>query len=170
MRSLLFVVLLFIFTISFGEEFKLDHYTIEREWIYIKEQTNAPPDLPMPPIIVDSTLPQAARMMFQFPTQNDSNVVMQIMINPNTTKDYNIEMIDWGIGHELTHYAFILKENNWELNKPSYVYTQKHHCNKEFMRITRNLADVIYNIYHGERERYRMWDEVQRSCVTHPNQ
>lgn len=167
----LLIILCVILSLNVGaQELSLDRYTIEREWTFIKQQLNAPADLPMPPIEIDPNMPKTARMMFQFPTANDSGITMKIFINPKTLKDYNTEMLDWGIGHELTHYAFILRENNWELNRSSYNYTIKHHCNKEFMRITKDLADVIYNIYHGERERYRMWDEVQRSCAQYPNQ
>jgi len=38
------------------------------------------------------------------------------------------------------------------------------------MRITRDIADVIYNVYHGQRERYMMLNEVQRSCLSNPTQ
>ena len=46
----------------------LDWRVIELEWRFIKERVGAPPDLPMPPIIVEP-LPPGARMMFQFPIQ-----------------------------------------------------------------------------------------------------
>lgn len=153
-----------------ADNLDLDWLVIQKEWAFIKQQVGAPVDLPMPNIILDLTLPSGARMMFQFPTQQDSQVPMQIMINPKTLVEYNREMIDWGLGHELTHYAFVMRENSWEYTKPYFIITQKHHCNREFMLITKELADVIYNVYHGERERYAMWDQVQRSCVTQPNQ
>jgi hypothetical protein len=34
----------------------------------------------------------------------------------------------------------------------------------------RNIADLIYNIHHGQRERYMMLNEVQRSCLSNPTQ
>ena len=161
---------LLLFAVTAQAEFTIDWRTVNKEWEFIKEQVGAPKDLPMPPIIVDPTLPSGARMMFQFPTKEDSSVVMQIMINPKTINDYNTEMIDWGLGHELTHYAFVMRENDWDYTRSWFNITIRHHCNREFMRITKELADVIYNVYHGERERYAMWDQVQRSCVTQPNQ
>lgn len=169
MKLLLSIYLCLLCINASAEEFRLDWYTIEKEWSFIKNQLNAPDDLPMPPISIESNMPPAARMMFQFPVEDDGTE-MRIMINSTTLINYNTEMIDWGIGHELTHYAFILRENSWELNKPSYNYTVKHHCNKEFMSITKNIADIVFDVYHGERERYRMWDEVQRSCALYPNQ
>jgi len=170
MRRLVAAFFICICTSAWTQDVDLDWTVINKEWAFIKQQTGAPDNLPMPVIIVDPTLPTGARMMFQFPTKQDSQVPMQIMINPRTLVEYNREMIDWGLGHELTHYAFVMRENNWEYTRTWFVITQKHHCNREFMRITKELADVIYNIYHGERERYAMWDQVQRSCVTQPNQ
>ena len=147
----------------------LDWPVIELEWKFIKQRVGAPIDLPMPPIIVE-TLPPGARMMFQFPIHDDSDYDMQIIISPETLKHYGYEMIDWGLGHELTHYAFIMRDNNWDYTKKTFVQTFPHHCNPEFMRITRNIADLIYNIHHGQRERYMMLNEVQRSCLSNPTQ
>lgn len=170
MRRIAAAFLFCVCTLAWSQQLDLDWRVINQEWEFIKQQTGAPNDLPMPNIIIDPTLPSGARMMFQFPTKQDSVIPMQIMINPKTLVEYNREMIDWGVGHELTHYAFVMRENNWEYTKEYFAITQKHHCNREFMRITKELADVIYNVYHGERERYAMWDQVQRSCVTQPNQ
>ena len=170
MRRLAAAFFILISASSWAHNLDLDWTVINKEWAFIKQQVEAPDDLPMPDIIIDPTLPVGARMMFQFPTKQDSRVPMQVMINPKTLVEYNREMIDWGIGHELTHYAFVMRENNWEYSRTWFVITQKHHCNREFMRITKEIADVIYNVYHGERERYAMWDQVQRSCVTQPNQ
>ena len=146
----------------------LDWRVIELEWKFIKQQVGAPPDLPMPDIIIGN-LPVGARMLFQYPVDDSGNRLL-ITIAPETLNVYNQEMVDWGVGHELTHYAFIMRDNNWNYNLNNYIQTRFHHCDKEFMRITRDLAEVIYHVYHGQRERYAMWDQVQRSCVMQPNQ
>lgn len=149
----------------------LDWTVIELEWKFIKQQLGAPANLPMPPIVVEE-LPPGARMLFQFPITNADTYPMQIGIAPSTLKYYGYEMLDWAVGHELTHYAFIMRENNWEYDRAKFVhdFRQPHHCNREYMAITKALADVVYSVYHGERERYAMWDEVQKSCANHPNQ
>lgn len=172
MKNLLIAFLLILpASISWAELIKidLDWPMIELEWKFIKQRVGAPIDLPMPPIIVEA-LPSRARMMFQFPIQDYSDYDMQISIAPETLKNYGYEMIDWGLGHELTHYAFIMRDNNWDYTKKTFVQNFTHHCNPEFMRITQDIAGIIYNIYHGQRERYMMLNEVHRSCLLHPNQ
>ena len=148
----------------------LDWLIINRVWTFVKTQTGAPADLPMPPIFVSADMPAAARMMFQYPTRENPQDRMVIMINPTTLETYDRDMIDWGLGHELTHYAMILQENNWDLTRETYNQTILHHCNREFMRITRQIADLIYSVYHDERDRYQMYHQVQRSCVDQPHQ
>ena len=157
-------------SIAYAQTYELDWYVINQEWKFIKEQTGAPADLPMPPIIVEKDMPAAARMMFQYPTAENPQDRMIIMINPRTLEDYDREMIDWGLGHELTHYAMILQENNWDLTRETYNQEIRHHCNRTFMRITREVADLIYSIYHDERAKYQMYHQVQRSCVDQPHQ
>ena len=169
MRDLLLVLLLIVPTLQ-AQNLELDWRVINQEWEFIKQQLNAPADLPKPTIIVTPNIPPAARMMFQYPTVDTPNDAMVIMINPSTLQAYDREMINWGIGHELTHYAMILKENNWDLTRKTYTQTIRHHCNREFMRITREIADLIYVIYHDESAKYQMYHQVQRSCVDQPHQ
>ena len=168
----LFMAFLFCLasSIAYAQTYELDWRVINQEWQFIKEQTGAPADLPLPPIIFSKDMPAAARMMFQYPTDENPEDRMIIMINPRTMQDYDREMIDWGLGHELTHYAMILEENAWDLTRKTYVQETRHHCNPRFMRITRQIADLIYNIYHDERAKYQMYHQVQRSCVDQPHQ
>ena len=166
--KLLSIFLVVLCSIANASELDLDWHTIEKEWSFIKKSTGAPADLPMPPIEIDSTLPSAARMVFQFPTVDDMQTEVKILINPRVLSEFNVELLDWGIGHELTHYAFVMRENDWDINRSHYQITIKHHCNKEFMRITSDIADIIDARYHSEK--YRMLSEVQRSCAFYPNQ
>lgn len=147
----------------------LDWPVIRLEWQFIKQAVGAPPDLPMPEIVIEP-LPPGARMMFQFPTIDSDEYPLLITINPETLVKFDYEMVNWGLGHELTHYAFIMRDNNWDPNRSWYVQSRRHHCDPEFMQITHDIAEVIYNVYHGQRERYAMWDQVQRSCQYQPNQ
>ena len=151
-------------------EIDIDWDIVEIEWQFIKKQVGAPADLPMPPIHLKE-LPPGARMMFQFPL-TDGDEAMEITIAPTTLTQYSREMLNWAVGHELTHYAFIMRENFWDHTKTVYQHAiyNVHHCNQEFMNITRAIANIIWNSYHSERERYAMWDQVQRSCLMQPNQ
>jgi hypothetical protein len=168
------LVMAFLFclasSIAYAQTHELDWRVINQEWQFIKQETGAPGDLPMPPIIFSTDMPAAARMMFQYPTEENPQDRMIILINPRTMQDYDREMINWGVGHELTHYAMLLQENNWDLEKTTYSQNIRHHCNPKFMRITREVADLIYNIYHDERAKYQMYHQVQRSCVDQPHQ
>ena len=148
----------------------LDWRMIGQIWRLVKDETGAPPDLPMPPIEISSNMPAAARMMFQYPTQETATDRMIILINPTTLETYDRDMIDWGLGHELTHYALILEENGWDTGLAFYQQQRLHHCNRRFMKITRDIADLITSVYHDERARYQMYNQVQRSCVDQPHQ
>ena len=148
----------------------IDWDIVELEWRFIKQQVGAPADLPMPPIRL-AKLPPGARMMFQFPLTDDDEP-MAIDIAPATLTQFTREMLDWALGHELTHYAFIMRENDWDTARTKFDHAvyNRHHCNREFMTITKAIADIVWNSYHSERQRYAMWDQVQRSCQMQPDQ
>jgi hypothetical protein len=80
------------------------------------------------------------------------------------------EMVTWGVGHELVHYAFIMRENQWQNRRATFADNLKHHCDLEFKQITRAIADEIWNIYHSDTQRAAMYDEVEKSCFNEPNQ
>ena len=78
-------------------------------------------------------------------------------------------MVNWALGHELVHYAFLMRENQWQ---PKTIYSNsiKHHCNPEFLQLTGDIADLISDTQMPSRERLRMYSEVFRSCTRHPDQ
>ena len=115
-------------------------------------------------------MPPFARMGFQYPTDKYPDYAMQISIAPRTIEQYSKEMVAWGIGHELVHYTFILRENHWARSKLTFQDQLKHHCNPEFKMITRAIADEIWKIYHSDTQRAAMYDEVEKSCFNEPNQ
>lgn len=172
MKKLLIAFLLALTgSISYAEliTMDLDWPVIEIEWQFIKQQVGAPNDLPMPTILV-GVLPADIRMMFQFPIEDPSDYSMGIIISRETLENYGKELLNWGIGHELTHYAFIMRDNDWDYTKKSFIKTKLHHCDREFMHITKDIANIIYKIYHGQRERHIMLNQILRSCLVLPNQ
>jgi hypothetical protein len=83
-------------------------------------------------------------MGFQYPTDKFPEYQMQISIAPRTIEQYSKEMVSWGVGHELVHYAFILRENHWRHGQATFQDHLKHHCNPEFKQITRAIADEFW--------------------------
>jgi hypothetical protein len=141
----------------------------EKIWVFIKQETHAPEDLALPPILFDEKIPSQARMLFQFPSEDAPNNRLQISIGNASTRWWNQEMMLWALGHELTHYAFLMQENQWE-SKNTYINNIRHHCNFEFMRITRDIVEIIWERYQNVSARMRMYSEVHKSCARQPLQ
>lgn len=148
---------------------KLDMGIVQMVWTYIKSQTQAPVDHPLPPLVVDPSLPTNARMVFQFPSADQPDNTLQISVSPRTLNVWNKGMVSWAAGHELTHYAFLMRENGW-VRQEQYQSSMKHHCNPEFIRLTSGIADLIADQLTNGKDRLRMYSEVFRSCSRHPNQ
>ena len=149
---------------------EIDYDVISRLWVFVKRSTHAPIDLPPPRLVLDWHVPPFARMGFQYPTEKYPEYPMQISIAPRTIEQYSKEMVTWGVGHELVHYAFILRENQWRRGQATFQDQLKHHCNPEFKDLTRAIADEIWKIYHSDTQRAAMYDEVEKSCFNEPNQ
>ena len=148
---------------------KLDMGILQAVWSFIKTETAAPADFPMPLVVVDPTLPITARMVFQFPSADHPNNQLQIGVSPRTLSAWNRGMVSWAAGHELTHYAFLMRENGW-VQQDKYQSTTKHHCNPEFIRLTSGIADLLSDQLTNGKDRLRMYSEVFRSCSRHPEQ
>ena len=148
----------------------IDIEMVNHIYSYIKQELKAPESLIEPTIVMDWEVPILAKMGYQFPTEDFPKNISQISIAPRTVDMWPRDMISWGIGHEMTHYVFLMKENNWETDRKIFVNKIKHHCNKEFIRITKGIADLIYSTYHSDIDRHKMYDEVSLSCRLHPEQ
>ena len=155
--------------LSASQDKKLDMGIVQMVWAYIKTETKAPADFPLPPLVVDPTLPTNARMVFQFPSAEQPENTLQIGVSPRTLSAWSRGMVSWAAGHELTHYAFLMRENNW-VKQETYLSSMKHHCNPEFIRLTTGIADLIADQLTNGKDRLRMYSEVFRSCSRHPNQ
>lgn len=148
---------------------QLDMQMTGRIWEFIKKETLAPADFPLPPIMLDENIPKEARMVFQFPSEDAPQNTMQISIGTNGTRLWKQDMFLWALGHELTHYALLMQENQWE-QKVVYVNNIRHHCNMEFMQITRDIVEIIWEKYQNVVGRMRMYSEVHKSCARQPLQ
>ena len=146
-----------------------DSATLEKIWAWIKSQTSAPVDANMPRLVVQPALPAAARMVFEFPSDEHPHHRMQINVSPRTLQAWSRSMVNWAVGHELVHYAMLMRENQWE-SKAVYKNEVKHHCNPEFMTLTAGIADLISDAQSPSRERLKMYSEVFRSCARDPDQ
>lgn len=155
--------------LSASQDKKLDMGIVQMVWSYIKSETKAPSDFPLPPLVVDATLPTNARMVFQFPSAEQPENTLQIGVSPRTLSAWSRGMVSWAAGHELTHYAFLMRENGW-VRQDKYQSSMKHHCNPEFIRLTSGIADLIADQLTNGKDRLRMYSEVFRSCSRHPNQ
>ena len=146
-----------------------DLLTLEKIWAWIKSQTSAPKEASMPRLVLQPSLPSAARMVFEFPSEDQPQNRLQINVSPRTLQAWSRSMVNWAVGHELVHYAMLMRENHWE---PQAIYknTVKHHCNPEFMTLTAGIADLISDAQSPSRERLRMYSEVFRSCARDPDQ
>ena len=108
-------------------------------------------------------------MMFQFPSEDAPDNNLQISIGTHSTYLWKQEMFLWALGHELTHYAFLMQENQWQ-QKPIYDNNIRHHCNVEFMRVTRDIVEIIWEQYQSVVNRMLMYNEVFKSCARQPLQ
>lgn len=138
-------------------------------WEFIKSKTGAPADAVMPRLVVQPGLPTTARMVFEFPSEDQPQNTLQINVSPRTLQLWSRPMVNWALGHELVHYAMLMRENQW-IEQSVYKNTIKHHCNPEFLKLTGDIADLISDAQSPSRERLRMYSEVFRSCTRHPDQ
>ena len=146
-----------------------DMATLQVIWDFIKSKTNAPADASMPRLVVQPGLPTTARMVFEFPSEDQPQNTLQINVSPRTLQLWSRSMVNWAVGHELVHYAMLMRENQW-VEQTIYKNTIKHHCNPEFLKLTGDIADLISDAQSPSRERLRMYSEVFRSCIRHPDQ
>jgi predicted SprT family Zn-dependent metalloprotease len=107
--------------------------------------------------------------MFEYPSQYAPDTEMRIRLNPQNMVAWNSGMWHWALGHEMTHYAFLLRENGWQ-EKKWYENRLKHHCDHEFMTITQNIAELLWEIYEKSEDRLHMYIEANKSCRHQPNQ
>lgn len=155
--------------LSMPSDQKLDMAMLQVVWSFIKAETGGPPEFPMPPLVVDASLPTNARMVFQYPSEDQPNNKLMVSVSPRTLTQWSRAMVSWAAGHELTHYAFLMRDNGW-VQQEKYENKTKHHCNPAFIKLTSGIADLIADELTNTKERLRMYSEVFRSCTRHPDQ
>lgn len=148
----------------------IDFGDVNRIWERLKKDVGAPMDFPPPPIVLDWEVPIIARMGFQYPSKDFPDSRLQISVAPRTLDMMEREIIVWALGHELAHYLFLLRENNYDLTKKVFTANRKHHCDPEYKKVTQGVADEMWNIYHSDVLRNKMYNEVMMACASHPEQ
>lgn len=148
----------------------IDFEMIHRIWVMLKKETGAPDSVPYPPIVLDWEVPKIAMMGTQYPTKEYPDNRLQISLAPRTLDMMEFQQIQFGIGHELTHYLFLLRANGWDPHRKFYVPGKPHHCDPEFQRITHMITQKIWDTHHDDAMRNRLANEPRRSCTEHPEQ
>lgn len=145
----------------------VDREALERVWTYIKKEAGAPDDLSMPPFVASWKIFGLAIAAFSAPTEEAHTMRPHILLVPNVGNEES-NMVLWYIAHELTHYAFLMRHNDWDVNRKTFDVGKPHHCDPEFKRVTHGAADAIWDIYHGDTALHRSYGEVERSCRVTP--
>lgn len=131
--------------------FDEENMIIERYWSWLKSEVGAPPNLPWPRIEIEP-LPRAVRMAFVFPTQEAPWRETRIVISPRSidraSGPERLSVVG-EFAHELVHYVLVLAENRWDFEAETLRNDVHHHCDDEFMRLTRQIADFIWDTYHS---------------------
>ena len=149
----------------------MDIVLMERVWARLVKEMNIPVGIEPPPMIFDSSYPSDVNMAFVYSIMPEYIVPSHIAVSPRAINKKNLsaDHFIWGIGHELTHFAFVMRDNGWKY-APYYVEkTKHHHCNREFQRITKALADEIWDAHHDDTMRAFLYGEVILVCEYSPD-
>ncbi|SDJ48058.1 hypothetical protein SAMN04488026_101836 [Aliiruegeria lutimaris] len=126
-------------------------YLIERYWTWLKAEVNAPLSVLWPRIEIEP-LPKTVRMAFVFPTEAAPWQETRIVISPRTVDRAAGPDRPAGIGelaHEVVHYILVLSENVWDAEADVLRNDRLHHCDHEFMRLSRKVSYFIWEVYHS---------------------
>lgn len=140
-----------ISTVNLPEPFNEEIYILERYWAWLKSEVDAPADLPWPRVEV-GPLPRTVKMAFFFPTENAPWQKTRIVISPRSVdraKGSERLSVVGELAHEIVHYVMLLEENGWHLDAEVLRNEIHHHCDHSFMRLTRQIAHFIWEVYHS---------------------
>lgn len=138
-------------SIELPSPFDQERDLIDRYWSWLTTEVNAPPHLPWPRIVVEP-LPTTVRMAFVFPSEEAPWRKMRVVLSPRSVDRAagpDRLIVVGELAHELVHYVLVLAENEWDVDAEIFRNDVHHHCDLEFMRLTRQIADFIWNIYHS---------------------
>jgi hypothetical protein len=141
-------------------------FLIERYWSWLKAEVDAPSDLPWPRIDIEP-LPRTVRMAFIFPTAEAPWRQTRIVISPRSVDraagSERLSVVG-ELAHEIVHYVLILAENGWDFEADIMRNDVHHHCDHEFMRLTRQIANFIWVTYHSNDAIRSVDHMVQLAC------
>lgn len=127
-----------------------------RVWCWLKQQVGAPLELPPPRVFVGN-LPSNKYSVFVFPTVEAPDSPFSIEIAWNTLKYDDHIFVLWALGHELAHSLFTLRSFDFKMQTmyPAEL-PQIHHCDPEFRRMTREVTQVLWDIWHSSDQTSRI--------------
>jgi hypothetical protein len=124
---------------------------VTRYWSWLLEEVDAPPGLPWPRIEI-APLPRTVRMAFVYPTSDvpwqEMQIVMSVRSIDRAAGPEHLVVVG-ELAHELVHYVLVLKENGWDVSGETFRQAEHHHCQPEFMRLTRQVGQFIWDVYHS---------------------
>ena len=138
-------------------------HLIERYWTWLKEEAGAPANFPWPSIHIEP-LPRTVSMAFVFPTHEAPWHEARIVMSPRSIDRANGPdrlTVVGELAHEMVHYILVLAENGWNLDAGVLKNEVHHHCDDEFMRLTRQVGDFIWKVYHSN-DAVRSIDQMVR--------
>lgn len=143
-----------------------DANLFDRYWSWLELELEAPANLPAPKIAVEP-LPHNVRMALFYPTQQQPDTEIRIVISPRTidraAAGQNLEVLG-ELAHEVVHYLLLISENNWDYRRSPFQIAAHHHCDQEFRRLTRKIGEFIWHSYHSSDAVRHINQMVQRSC------
>ena len=152
----------------------MDVDSANRVWCWMKHQVHAPLGLPPPPVFV-GPLQLNKYSVFMFPTPEAPDDVFSIEIALDTVQYEDPLFVLWALGHELAHGLFTLRPFGFQQQTfyPAALPSLQH-CDPEFRRVTRGVANLLWDIYHSSDQRARMLsqdkDSDGRECAYLSNQ
>ena len=139
----------------------LDHF-----WVWLKQETGAPDYLPAPDISIEP-LPNNNKMALLYPTVFDADVALRVVISPNTLQravgDGRLLVLS-ELAHELVHYVLLLQEHDWQYALFRFNKAQHGHCDAEFQRLNRHIAEIIWQSYHSNVTVRAVDQLIQKAC------
>ncbi len=133
------------------EALSQDTDLLERYWVWLLRQTNAPSDLPFPDITIEE-MQSNIRMQLLRPGFQNRSEQWRIAISPQTIKraEQGERLIVLSeVGHELVHHLLLLQEHQWSYSRSFYNPPKHRHCDQEFQYLVAGVAQVIWSAYHS---------------------
>lgn len=156
------------FSSSFNlpKSLSVDTDLIEIYWQWLKVETTAPADTPIPDIVIED-LPSNAKMALFYPTQFKPDEALRITISERAierAKAGDRLLVLSELAHELVHYILLMQEHKWAFSRYRFDIARHGHCDPEFQRLSKEIGQVIWQAYHSDALLRDVAQMVQKAC------